>query len=1654
MEEEDTGDDADGDGLEAEGLVEIAENLIGLDEAAENDPLQHYIVIQQQVRRVQEEQEKVQRKEARVQRAKGEDILAAETAKVAAEETCKSYALDLRDVCRRLSARHEKAVEEELALLERGNAGSDKVLVVRAGQMLSMFAPESWTLCFTEFFFGDCLPFDRSRPVRVEPAVVMELLLQREELEYSLQSDERPYVACPTSRWDNPEVVAMFADTLRREKLLLSTKMTFLGSSAFKQDLRVIAQATAEDFADLTKYSTLGQAYTSSKTPDRPAMKALKHLLTSTASVPLTEGNKMKLRHYGHAMDMNFGALKLFMTCNFADTYMPLTLTLYDPDNKQQLLTQRMTLLQERPSLPTLREMHRVVAESPETQAQLFLLLEEIVLTELLCVQDAFIGRYRMFSSEMPEALRRAREDHFASNTVAGLADFAEALLIPLEAQGRGFAHGHAKVLGVPSTSAHRLKQIFHKDAGMLQSVLEEMRRQIVDAVCTIQYDCATLPAEQLGVSVIPEPVSKAQQRASRLDGGMEENGEQRPRLEITEPEPPGHIAEEARKAAVERRPPKHGYKEVPLTGCHQSVMPLYRLFGSFGRIAAPDERGLYSEGREVDTRRFLVGAELPWRTDEKGRVLGYNLPNGQAADGTALDDDARAWSLAYARDVRSVFCQNHDHNCVATCAKYAKKTPTGNQGETESGPRRRRRLDPREFCRFLFVRVVEVSVGGKVKRYLRRGKELVSKVCACVTNVRNEYGKVCPIRRHPFRSTSSDIGQAFARCNMDVQRNDRVVVGDMDAPMPSDAAAKAATLQPVRCFYGNAVLTPGSQRLLAALAEGLRSSHVCDFYMTKYLAKGQQVLASAVSPVLLGLRRLDEEIAAGTRVVPTELDVARAKLRRILFSANRAHWFSACELAIFVLTGGHSISTHVDRPCFMGRIVYMLEEGKRLRNGNWAGQFVEQADVGARDSVEVVAWSLPEQAAELSRVLPPRGQKRKEPGDVLGGHEEEGCDAGGAAEEEADNDAESAVEHAAAVDAEGDAVEHPASARGEVDASGAEASSVPIFKATVSSYDDWLHRGYFLQPFDFHSYLAYVDTVPRTEDTSIQGFLFEPHYPKHKLSWQKLSGRTAVPRIVGSSCPRMDAAEGEENSRYKLCLFGLSRCASSGACSDPIARSRAYLWPTRAAGDVGLVPVSFRMAWKARRAHLEVEADRARRKIAMSRKHPVLLDCTTFRWAATAQPSLLVILVQQLLYGAMRDWCDTDADTKHIETLLFAFLGTGVYAREQLHLSEYIALRACDALLRLDMHTEARNTAVLQAKTKMETNVEDDAASVPEDEENVLVDVENVGGEPGDMEEEGVAAEPVEVVGVDVSTSLSRSVDSVRRQLFHVDALAAAKERGTRVPDAVRFLLQGERSLKDVISQSEETYCVRSVPLWSPDEPLEQLFEAQRRAAEALRREDPLFEEASADVPELFQGSVPPEGDVRLEDAVERGPAAAAKVLCEAAGLNADQRAFVALLASRMQRQFDALPPSAQGRLPKDTVIFRGLLVGGGGCGKTRIINQVLRPLLTSFYGAGGVQTQAASNKAARLIGGKTMHTANKLRAESSLRTVYLRLTAETRRALEASASRLGALIIDEFSQCIAQPLGSSLYSCFFVSLLVVFHVGFNCFLSERNRL
>ena len=1110
---------------------------------------------------------------------------------------------------------------------------------------------------------------------------------------------------------------------------------------------------------------------------------------------------------------------------------------------------------------------------------------------------------------------------------------------------------------------------------------------------------------------------------------GLEESGEARERVEVTEGELPGHMALEMERASVERRPPRRGYKDVPLTGCHQSVLPLYRLPADFGQITPPDERGLFREEDRASVGedragRLLQAGSQPWVLDDGGRVLGLRLPNGEVAGYDDILRDARAWATAFGRDVRAVFCQNHDHNCVATCAKYAQKS----EGDQQSG-HKMKKLDPRSYCRFLFVRIVEMKVGDKIKKVLRRGKALLQKACVCRSNIRNEYGRVGVVRRHPFRSTSNDVLQAFGRCNVDIQRNDRVVPSDVPE-------VTVEAMKPVRFFYGQAQLSAEARQMLAALAEGIRSSHICDFYMTKYLAKGQQVLASAITPVLAGLNRLDDEIAAGAKTLPTIEDVARAKLRRILFSANRAHWFSACELAIFVLTGGHSIATHVDRPLFLSKVFYLLEEGKRLRNGALLGsyvaeaarpsavdvvQFVEQAQT--KRSVDDVGGTPTERDAKRSRTfvgsdLVVGDASMEEP--VT--HEEmtEGfVDVPDGLEEDVELVAGEEIEE----------TEGPRQTQ-EIQP---EEPQVRMFRATASTFDDWLHRGFFLQDMNFHTYVAHIEVAPRSQGKLGDCFLFDEHYVKSKTYWQRLARRIAVPRVVGAACSRLDVGNGEENARYKLTLFGLLCCPGTGACADPVSLSRPYLFPGSSKSMTGRgAPVFlFGPAWKARRAEVERLADEAERKIKLNKKLPTLVDCATFRCLQSKKLSLVHVLVRQVFYynrtkndeytgtynfcklvAAVCSYLDVDSD------LLFA--------EEQLHLCEFVGHRTRDMVLRLDMHTEARNTAIQVAKDKVFANVEEDAASVASDDQQVLIEVENVGGEPEGNEEvdQGENIETGTVGGVELTSLLPQDPDAVRAQLLHSSVLDPAKESAGRKPDAVRFMLDVEKALPQQIQVCKQTFPVSQGGGWEPQTAVEDLLVTQQQYIDLYRQTDQTDGVVDEGTVGLGDPSREPSVEVVPGDLRSRGPAVVAKMLCDRAGLNRDQLGFVAIVAKTLQDAFDRLPVGSNGCLPKDEVLLRCLLVGGGGCGKTRIINMVLRPLFETVFGDGSMQAQAPSNKAARQIQGRTMHSANKLRKDSSLRTVHLRVTAETKKALECNTVPLAAIVIDEFSQCIGQML------------------------------
>ena len=113
---------------------------------------------------------------------------------------------------------------------------------------------------------------------------------------------------------------------------------------------------------------------------------------------------------------------------------------------------------------------------------------------------------------------------------------------------------------------------------------------------------------------------------------------------------------------------------------------------------------------------------------------------------------------------------------------------------------------------------------------------------------------------------------------------------------------------------------------------------------MTKYHAKGMQTLSSVVRPLGQSLLRCEAE----ERVSGENVDVAqkvRSRLRRFMFAANKCQWYSCCELAVFVLTGGHCIQTHASVPVFTSRAHYQAQECKRFLNGECCGGVDREAE-------------------------------------------------------------------------------------------------------------------------------------------------------------------------------------------------------------------------------------------------------------------------------------------------------------------------------------------------------------------------------------------------------------------------------------------------------------------------------------------------------------------------------------------------------------------------------------------------------------------------------------------------------------------------------------------------------------------------------------
>ena len=438
----------------------------------------------------------------------------------------KSTCIDMRSMARSMGDRFQQEIEESVLAAHKQN--SPATLRIHTGAPLSLFDPAAWVACLVQFFYGDCAP-NLERPAKISWRHLFRYLMNREELEYHLTSDMqtygKAYVANPDSRWNTPEIAALATDTVRKLAVLQSTKAFWQKHGhKFKEDMRVLAKATNKDFEDfqlniqkaaMQNTSITGLISEAKAQGATAVQKTLQHVLMHTASAPMTEGNKIVIRHMGQAANERLGPFSAFFTTNFADTYHVLTKVLaqgaFEP-----LGWRPLNILQDSPPMPTSQEMHKIVATRPMVQAKLFIHLDAISHQNLVCTRRAFLGRQKLDPSHK-WSNEPAVEDDFASSGDFGVSALVRLTIKALEAQGRGFAHGHEKHHSEPRVKAIDIIQLFlgcndlgaaehtHNKEQMLNAWMDAHRKACLSDAATKQFDSAVESARQFGCTELRE---------------------------------------------------------------------------------------------------------------------------------------------------------------------------------------------------------------------------------------------------------------------------------------------------------------------------------------------------------------------------------------------------------------------------------------------------------------------------------------------------------------------------------------------------------------------------------------------------------------------------------------------------------------------------------------------------------------------------------------------------------------------------------------------------------------------------------------------------------------------------------------------------------------------------------------------------------------------------------------------------------------------------------------------------------------------------------------------------------------------------------------------------------------------------------------------
>ena len=159
-------------------------------------------------------------------------------------------------------------------------------------------------------------------------------------------------------------------------------------------------------------------------------------------------------------------------------------------------------LTDDAPNMPSLQQMHQLIAQSPRAQAKFFLLMDDIADIYFMGMDFSFIGRHHVKQSFH----HKYREDQLASTAIPSLGGYGVAELKPIESQERGFEHGHSKKYAIPKNNERAIIEKFRtQNETELHNLFQDYKNALIRCAETLQYEASTLPAKQMGQTVLPK---------------------------------------------------------------------------------------------------------------------------------------------------------------------------------------------------------------------------------------------------------------------------------------------------------------------------------------------------------------------------------------------------------------------------------------------------------------------------------------------------------------------------------------------------------------------------------------------------------------------------------------------------------------------------------------------------------------------------------------------------------------------------------------------------------------------------------------------------------------------------------------------------------------------------------------------------------------------------------------------------------------------------------------------------------------------------------------------------------------------------------------------------------------------------------------------